>query len=145
MVKVITLTGTLAYTGKYGISTVLCCDVTNQLLDQNGFTYTCTAEESDFTTLLIGAEQIDNLDTGLEKLGLGSLFFESGSRFVDRLIAYSFGSGLIVDRFSEDVKNSAQCVLSDRNRNRSAGGNCFHAAHQTVRRTHGDTSYDVVT
>ena len=65
MVQVVTLTGTLAYTGEYGISAVLGCDITDQLLDQYGLTYTGTTEQTDLTTLLIRAEQVNDLNTCL--------------------------------------------------------------------------------
>ena len=65
IVEVVTLTGTLSNTGKYGVSTVLSRDVVNQLLDQYGFTYTGSTEQTDLTTLLVRAEKINDLDTGL--------------------------------------------------------------------------------
>ena len=65
MIKVITLTGTLSNTGKYGISAMLGCDVTDQLLDQYGLTYTSTTEQTDLTTLLIWAKKVYDFDTGL--------------------------------------------------------------------------------
>ena len=65
IVEVITLTGTLSNTGKYGVSTVLRCDVVDQLLDQYGLTYTGSTEQTDLTTLLVRAEKINDLDTGL--------------------------------------------------------------------------------
>ena len=65
MIKVITLTGTLSNTGKYGISAMLGCNVTDQLLDQYSLTYTSTAEQTDLTTLLIWAKKVYDLDTGL--------------------------------------------------------------------------------
>ena len=65
IIKVISLTGTLTYTGKYGISTMLGCDIMNQLLDQYGFSYSCTTEKSDFSTLLVRAEKVNHLDSCL--------------------------------------------------------------------------------
>ena len=56
MVQVVTLTGTLTYTGEYGISAVLGRDITDQLLDQYSLTYTGTTEQTDLTTLLIRAK-----------------------------------------------------------------------------------------
>ena len=44
MIQVVTLTGTLTYTGEYGISAVLGSDITDQLLDQYGLTYSGTAD-----------------------------------------------------------------------------------------------------
>ena len=82
MVKVVTFTGTFPYTGKYGISAVLGCNVTNQLLNEDGLAYTRTSEESDFTTLLIRAEKIDNLDTCFKYLNRNILLFKLRSRSV---------------------------------------------------------------
>ena len=48
--------GTLAYTCEYRVAAVLCCDITDQLLDQDGLPYTGTTEQTDLTTLLIRAK-----------------------------------------------------------------------------------------
>ena len=58
MIQVVTLTGTLSYAGKYGVSAMLCGNITDQLLNQYGLTYTRTAEKADLTTLLVGAEKV---------------------------------------------------------------------------------------
>ena len=42
---------------------MLGCDVTDQLLDQYGLTYTGTTEQTDLTTLLIRAKQVNDLNT----------------------------------------------------------------------------------
>ena len=52
VVQVVALTGTLAYAGEYGISAVLGGNVSDQLLDQYGFSYSGTAEQTDLTALL---------------------------------------------------------------------------------------------
>ena len=52
-------------------------NVGNKFLNKNCFTYTCTAEQTDFTTLCVGADQVNDLDTGLEDLGGRLLFDES--------------------------------------------------------------------
>ena len=44
---------------------MLGCNVTDQLLDQDGLTYTSTTEQTDLTTLLIWAKKVYDLDTGL--------------------------------------------------------------------------------
>ena len=68
VVKVISLTGTLSYSGKYGISAMLRRNIVNQLLNQYGLSYTRTSKQSDFSTLLIWAKQIYDFDTGLKHL-----------------------------------------------------------------------------
>ena len=65
MVQVVTLTGTLTYTGEYGISAVLGCDITDQLLDQYGLTYTGTTEQTDLTTFCVRCQKVDDLDSCL--------------------------------------------------------------------------------
>ena len=47
---------------------MLCGNVVDQLLDQYGFSYSCTSEQTDLSTLLIRAEQVNDLDTGLQHL-----------------------------------------------------------------------------
>ena len=68
VVQVVTLTGTLADTGENGVTVMCSCDVVDQLLNQNGLTDTCTAEQTDLTALCVGADQVDNLDAGFQNL-----------------------------------------------------------------------------
>ena len=64
MIEVVAFTGTLTHTCKHRIARVHFCDVVDQLHDQNGFTDTGPPEQTNFTTLGIGGQQIDNLDAG---------------------------------------------------------------------------------
>ena len=82
MVQVVTLTGTLTYAGEYGISSVLGSDITDQFLDQYGLAYSGTAEQTDLTTLLIRAEQVNDLDTGLQQLCVRRLLCEGRCRWI---------------------------------------------------------------
>ena len=81
MIEVISFSCTLTNSGKYRISTVLGCDIVDQLLNQNGLSYTCSSEQ---TAFLIRAKQIDYLDTGLQDLGRCGLFFKRRCFSVDR-------------------------------------------------------------
>ena len=100
MVQIIALTGTLAYAGEYRISAVLGSNITDQLLDQNGLSYACTAEQTDLTPLLVRAQKVNDLDTGLQKFRCGSLLFKAGSRSVNRFVANAFRRRLIINRLS---------------------------------------------
>ena len=71
MIQVVSFSCSLAYTGKYGISAVLCSDVTDKLLNKNCLTNTGTAEKTDFTTLLIRAKEIYDFNTGFKKFCFG--------------------------------------------------------------------------
>ena len=95
MIQVVTLTGTLTYTGEYGISAVLGSDITDQLLDQYGLTYSGTAEQTDLTTLLIRAEQVNDLNTGLQQFCVRRLLCEGRCSTVDRLVRYPLGYSLL--------------------------------------------------
>ena len=76
--QIVTLTGTLAYAGKDGVTAVLGGYIGDQLLDQHRFTYAGAAEQTDFTALLIGGQQVDNLDTGLQNLHIRGLVLKAG-------------------------------------------------------------------
>ena len=84
VIEVISFSCTLTNSGKYGISTVLGCDIVDQLLNQNGLSYTCSSEQTGLTAFLIRAKQIDYLDTGLQDLGRCGLFFKRRCFSVDR-------------------------------------------------------------
>ena len=53
IVKVISFSGPLTYAGEYGVSAVLCGDIADQLLDQNGLAYAGAAKQTDLAALLI--------------------------------------------------------------------------------------------
>ena len=55
----------------------------NHLLDEHGLAHACTAEQTDFATLYIGGQQIDDLDARLEHLGLGFQLVEGRRIAVD--------------------------------------------------------------
>ena len=61
--QVITLTCTLTYACKYRKTGICFRDVVDQLLDQYGFTHTCTTEQTDLTTLSVWLDQVNYLDT----------------------------------------------------------------------------------
>ena len=145
MVKVVSLTGTLAHAGKHGIASMLCGNVADQLLNQHCLAHARAAEQTNLTTLLIRTEQIHHLDTRLQQFCLCGLFLKLGSRSVYGFIAHPFRSRLIINRLSQNVKDTPQGLFTHRNRNRSAGRNRIHSSHQTVGAAHGNTSDRIVT
>ena len=44
---------------------MLCCDISDQLLDQHRFSYAGASKQTDLSTLLIRTEQIYDFNTGL--------------------------------------------------------------------------------
>jgi hypothetical protein len=66
-------------------------------------------------------------------------------RTVDRVGLLGFGTGpLLVDRLAEHVEDAPEALLADRHRDRRAGVDRLHPAHQAVGRAHGDAAHDVV-
>ena len=74
--EVVTLTGTLSNSCKNGISAMLCCNVTDQFLNQHGLTYTGTTEQTNLTTFCIRSKKVDNFNTCLKDLYYRALILE---------------------------------------------------------------------
>ena len=124
---------------------MLCRYVVDQLLDQYRLAYSCTAEKSDLTTLLIRAEKIYDLDTGLKHFLRRCLILECRCRSVDRPVLDILRRVDLIDRITQNVEHASERILSDRHADRSARGDCLHTAHKSVRRSHGDTSDRIIT
>ena len=58
--------------------------VADEFLDDDGLADAGAAEDADLAAFGERADQVDDLDAGLEDLGLGRLLVERGSRAVDR-------------------------------------------------------------
>ena len=72
-VEVIALTGALADAGENRITAVAFGDVIDEFHDDDGLADACTTECAHFAALGEGANEIDDLDAGLEDLGFGVL------------------------------------------------------------------------
>ena len=143
-VKVVTLTSTLSYTGKYGDTAVGCCHVMDQLHDQYGFTYSRTTEKSDFSSLCVRTNQVYYLDTCLQDLCSRGLLLERRSRTVNRPSFFSLRSRFFIHRISQNVEDSSQAGLSNRYCNGVSCINSFHSSNQAIGGTHCDTTYHII-
>ena len=144
MIEVVSLSGSLTYAGEHGISAVLRCDVTDQLLNQHGLSNARTAEQSDLSALLIRTQKVYHLDTCFQQLLLCGLLHKFRCRSVYGFIAHSLGSGLVVNRLAQHVKNTSQSVFPNRYADGRSLGNRFHASYKSVRGAHGNTSHRIV-
>ena len=61
--KIVTLTGALTDTGEHGETTVSLGDVVNKLHDKHGFADTGTTEKTNLSSLGVGAQKINDLDS----------------------------------------------------------------------------------
>ena len=123
---------------------MLCCNITDQLLNQYGFAYAGAAEQTGLTTLLIGAKQVNDFNTGFQHFRFCRLILKFRCAAVNRLKADALRHRFFVNRLTQYVEHASQSIFSHRNTDRSAGCDCFHSSAQTVCRTHGNTSYRIV-
>ena len=123
---------------------MLCSDVVDKLLDEHRLSYSGTSEESDFSTLLVWAEQIYNLYSCLKHLLRCSLLLKARRRSVDCPFLLCLWRLILIDRLSEHIEHSSKCILPHRHRNRCSCCDSIHAADETISRSHGDTSDCIV-
>ena len=107
-------------------------NIMNQLLNQYGLTYTGSTEQSDLTTLLIWAEQIYDLDTGLQHLLRRCLLLEGWCRSVDWPVLFRLRRLDLIDWITQYIEQSSQGVLTNRDRNRRSCGDGIHSADKSV-------------
>ena len=74
--EVVALAAALADAGEHGVARVLLGDVPDQLLDDDRLADAGAAEDADLAALLERADQVDDLEAGLEDLDLGRLLVE---------------------------------------------------------------------
>ena len=74
---------------------MLCRNISDQLLNQDCLTYTGTAEQTDLSTFLVRAEEVNDLDTCLKDLCLCGLFLKArGFRWIGSFFSV-FGASLL--------------------------------------------------
>src|SRR5690606_24187724 len=93
----------------------------NQLLNEDSLADTGTAEQTDLATTSIRSEQVDNLDTGDQNLGLGGLLGERRGISVNRVVLGGLDGTALINRVTSDVHDTAQSARADRDLDRSTG------------------------
>ena len=142
--QVVALARPLADAAEDRVAGVLLGDVADQFLDDDRLADAGAAEDADLAALGEGADQVDDLDAGLEDLGLGRLLVEGRRGAVDRQALGDRHRALLVDRLAQDVEDAAQGDLADRDRDRAAGVDDVDAAGKAVRGGHGHAADPVV-
>ena len=144
--QVITFTSTFAYTGEYGVTTVLCSNIVNQFHDQYGFTYTGTTEKTDFTTFYVWSNKVNDLNTCFQDLCIWRKVIKFRCWTVNRPFFISCNwSWIMVYSFTKYVKDTAQYAFPYRDGNRIASIFRFHITCHTVSRAHRNATNCVVT
>ena len=138
------LAASFADAAEHRVARVLVTDVPDELHDHEGLADAGPTEDGGLAALLERADEIDDLDPGLEDLSRGRLVDESGRRPMDRIATDSLHGPLAVDRLADDVEEAAQRLWADRNGDGLAGRDDLHPAAQAVARVHRDRAHPVV-
>jgi len=117
---------------------VLLRDVVDELHDDDRLPHAGAAEEADLPAALVGREQVDHLDAGLERLHLRLLVGELGRLAMDRVALAGDDGPALVDRLADHVHDAAEGRFADRNGDALARIAHLLAAGQPVGRVHRD-------
>ena len=120
-------------------------DVVDQLHDDDGLPDSGATEQTDFPALAVGLEQVHDLNTGFQYLGLGFLIFEFRSRPVNRIGLLGLDRTLFIDRFTKHVDETTECFTANRHRDRGPRVVDIHPARQSVSGRHCDAADPVFT
>src|SRR5690606_26735326 len=113
-------------------------DPVDHLLDEHGLADTGTTEQTDLAALQVGADQVEDLDSGLEDLVLRLDLFERRRVAVNRPAGLGEIEVRGIERLAPDVEDVTERLVTDRDRDRRTGVDDLGATHQAVRRSHGN-------
>ena len=139
------LTGTLADAGEDGGTGELTGDTGNHLLNENGLTHTCAAEEANLATLNVRGQQVNDLNAGLQNLGLTLKLVERWRLAVDAPLLTIAAETRLVEAVTEGVEDVALDDVADRHGNWLSGVDDLGTADEAVGRCHGHGTDKVVT
>jgi hypothetical protein len=144
VVHVVALARPLPHAREDRAAFVLVGDVADELLHDDRLAGAGAAEEADLGTFREGADQVDDLDPGLEDLHLGLLLRHRRREAVDRPAGHAFRRGLVIDRRPDDIEHASQRLDADRHGDRLACGDDLVAATETIGGVHRDAPDHVV-
>src|SRR2546430_11105519 len=114
MVEVIAFAGAFTHASKNAVATMTLGDIIDQFLDDNGLAYTRTTECANFSTFHKGADEVDNLDAGLEDLDGRGLVFQVRCRPVNVIAWRIVDFRLIVNFLTKHVTDTSTRLGPDR-------------------------------
>ena len=141
--EVVPLAGPLADAGKHRETAMHRRDTGDQLGQDDRLAQPGPTEQADLAAADERGQQVDDLDAGLELLGLGRKAIERRRIAMDRPAIRRIYRSPAVDRVAQQVKHPSQCFLADRNADRVAGVDHRHSPHQAVGRPQGDAAHAV--
>jgi len=131
---VVALARPLADAGEAGVARVEAGEAGDQLLDDDRLADARAAEEAGLAAAHQRAEEVDDLDPGLEELGLRRQLVELRRRAVDRAALHRRDRTEPVDRLADQVEDAAERSLADRHGDRRPGVEDLRAALQALGR-----------
>ena len=143
--QVVPLAGALADAGEHGVAAVAGCDVVDKLLEDHGLAYPGASEEAELAAAREGADQVENLEAGLEHLVRGHLLLVIGSGPVQAACrGASSETGSLPSIGSPMTLNSRPSTSSPTgNLDRRSRVDDARAPGQAVRRVHRHATHQV--
>ena len=131
--KVVSFAGALTYASEYREASVALGDVVDELLDEYGFTDTGTTEQTNFTTLCVGFDEVDDLNARQQNFGCGRKVLKFWSRTVNRQAAIRHvHRAEAVDVGAYDVEYASADLVTGGHGNGFAERNHFLATGKAV-------------
>src|SRR5712692_4335039 len=143
-IHVVALARPLPHAGEHRTPLVVVRDVADELLDDDGLPRTGASEQPDLRALGERADEVDDLDPGLEDLDLGLLLRHRRSEAVDGPAYGAFGSRLVLEGGADDIEQATQGFDPDRHRDRRTRGDHLVASSKAIGGVHGDALHHVV-
>ena len=106
--------------------------------DDHGLAHAGAAERADLAALGEGADQVDDLNAGLEDLRAGVLVLQAGGLAVDGIALLELDRAALVGGLAENVEDAAEDAFADRHGDRAARVVDFVAALEAFRERHGN-------
>ncbi len=140
VVEVIAFTCTFSDTGEDGKAAMSFGDIVDEFHNEDGFSDTGTAEESDFSAFRVGGEEVDDFNAGDELFCFCGLVGESWGQGVDGSLGSGFDFASFVDGFSNDIHDASQGFFSDGDGDGFPGSGDFLSSYESFCCIHGDTA-----
>jgi len=144
VVEIVTLSSSLADTGKHRVTTMRLSDVVDQLHNEDSLADSGTTEETNLTTLYVWGKKIDDLDTSLENLDGRAGLDEFWWWGVDSLEGVSLDWASLVDWGTNDVDDSAEGGGTDWDHNWVSGVEDVLASNDSLSGIHSNGSDGVL-
>ena len=120
-------------------------NVIDKLLNQNGLADTGTAEQTDLAALGVGADQVNDLDAGLENFSGRLLLIKGRGRTMNGPVLRILGSRLLINGITEQVEYAAETLVTNGDLDGLTGVDRIRTANKAVCGGHRNAADHIVT